>query len=39
MTAVDLLTKITDMGASDIFIVAGLPLSYKLHNQIYNEGE
>lgn len=39
MTAVDLLTKITDMGASDIFIVAGLPLSYKLHNQIHNEGE
>ena len=39
MTAVELLTNITDMGASDIFIVAGLPLSYKLHNQIVNEGE
>lgn len=39
MNAIDLLTKITTLGASDIFIVAGLPLSYKLHNQLYNEGE
>lgn len=28
------LTNITKLGASDIFIVAGRPLTYKLHNQI-----
>lgn len=35
----ELLAKITNQGASDIFIVAGLPLSYKLHNQIVNEND
>lgn len=39
MSVTELLAKITSMGASDIFIVAGLPLSYKLHNQIVNETE
>lgn len=33
------LAKITEMGASDIFVVAGLPLSYKLGGLIKNEGE
>lgn len=33
------LKKITDSGASDIFIVAGLPLSYKAHGTIVEEGE
>jgi len=33
------LAKITAEGASDIFIVAGRPLSYKLHGQIVDEGE
>lgn len=39
MLITDLLAKITSLGASDIFIVAGLPLSYKLHNQIVKEGD
>jgi len=34
-----ILAKITDAGASDIFIVAGLPLSYKTGGQIIEEGE
>lgn len=34
MTIVEQLTKITAQGASDIFIVAGRPLSYKLHGTI-----
>lgn len=39
MSIVDQLSKIVDDGASDIFIVAGLPLSYKAHGQIVNYGE
>lgn len=40
MAIVDLLSKITKVGqASDIFIVAGRPLSYKSHGQIMTEGE
>lgn len=39
MAIVDLLAKITKDGqASDIFIVAGRPLSYKSHGQIMTEG-
>lgn len=34
-----ILAKITQAGASDIFIVAGRPLSYKAHRQIKEEGE
>lgn len=39
MSVVELLSKITQSGASDIFIVAGLPLSYKVHGTIQKEGE
>lgn len=39
MDVTELLSKITKQGASDIFIVAGLPLSYKLHSQLINETE
>lgn len=39
MSVTELLAKITANGASDIFIVAGLPLSYKVHGAIENEGE
>lgn len=35
----ELLGKITNSGASDIFIVAGLPLSYKAHGRIVEEGD
>lgn len=34
-----MLEKITKIGASDVFVVAGLPLSYKLHGSLKNEGE
>lgn len=33
-----ILAKITEAGASDIFIVAGLPLSYKANGEIVEEG-
>lgn len=39
MAVIDLLAKITQAGASDIFIVAGRPLSYKAHGRILSEGE
>ena len=39
MSVVEQLSKITSDGASDIFIVAGLPLSYKAHGQIVHDGE
>ncbi len=39
MTAKELLEKITSLGVSDIFIVAGLPLSYRLHNKIVHDSE
>ena len=39
MAIIDVLGKITQAGASDIFIVAGRPLSYKAHGQIFTEGE
>ena len=39
MAIIDLLGKITKNGASDIFIVAGRPLSYKAYGQIMTEGE
>lgn len=39
MAIQELLGKITQSGASDIFIVAGLPLSYKAHGNIIEEGD
>ena len=33
------LKRFTEAGASDIFVIAGLPLSYKLHGAIINDGE
>lgn len=39
MAIIDVLTKITNMWASDIFIVAGRPLSYKAHGRIFTEGD
>lgn len=39
MAIIDVLGKITKAGASDIFIVAGRPLSYKAFGQIHAEGE
>lgn len=35
----EMLSDITKKGASDIFIVAGLPLAYKIMGDIKNEGE
>ena len=35
----EVLAKLTGLGASDIFVVAGLPFSYKLHRQILQEGD
>lgn len=34
----EILAKVTSAGASDVFIVAGLPLSYKSHREIIEEG-
>ncbi len=39
MSIIDILTKITQDGASDIFIVAGLPLTYKVNGQMRMGGE
>ena len=39
MAIQEILAKITASGASDIFIVAGLPLSYKAHGQFIEHGE
>lgn len=39
MAIQEVLAKITSAGASDIFIVAGLPLSYKAHGQFVELGE
>ena len=39
MAIQEVLAKITKAGASDIFIVAGLPLSYKANGQFMEEGE
>lgn len=39
MTASELLEKITFIGASDIFIVAGLPISYRIYNQVIQDGD
>lgn len=35
----EVLAKVTKVGASDVFVVAGLPFSYKLNNQIMQEGQ
>ena len=37
MSIVDMLADITGNGASDIFIVAGLPLSYKIQGQLITD--
>ena len=37
MSIVDMLADITGKGASDIFIVAGLPLSYKIQGQLITD--
>lgn len=34
MTVTEILKQITDSGASDIFIIAGLPLTYKAHGKM-----
>lgn len=39
MTIVERLTQIASMGASDVFIVAGLPLSYKINNRMIQSDE
>ncbi len=39
MNATEILTSATKAKASDIFIVAGLPLSYKVNGKIHSEGE
>lgn len=39
MSIVDKLKFIRDQGASDIFIVAGLPLTYKAYGNMVREGE
>ena len=39
MNATEMLSKITNRGASDIFIVAGLPLSYKISNKFYSDSD
>lgn len=39
MPIIDTLAKITKAGASDIFIVAGRPLSYKSNGRICSDGE
>lgn len=39
MDIVATLTEVANKGASDVFIVAGLPLSYKYHGKLVNEGE
>lgn len=35
----EILAKVTSAGASDIFIVAGLPLSYKMNREIVEESD
>lgn len=39
MSIVDKLSEFKDKGASDIFIVAGLPFSFKAHGVIENDGQ
>ena len=39
MSIIETLDRITKQGASDIFIVAGLPLSYKVSGKILNDGQ
>lgn len=38
MAISEILAKITNAGASDIFIVAGRPLTYRAHGQMFEEG-
>ncbi|MBS6924560.1 MAG: hypothetical protein KH186_13625 [Lachnospiraceae bacterium] len=39
MNVLDILTQTTKEGASDLFIVAGRPLSYKKNGKILQAGE
>ena len=39
MDALKFLTETTNIGASDLFIVAGLPLSYKKNGSLVTMGE
>ena len=39
MNATDFLTRATNAKASDIFIVAGRPLSYRINGALHSEGE
>ena len=39
MNISEILSKVTNEGASDVFVVAGRPLSYKLHGNIIDLGE
>lgn len=39
MDIVAMLSKVAQAGASDVFIVAGLPFSYKLHGRLVNDGD
>lgn len=39
MNVVDFMTKAADVGASDIFLVPGMPYSYKLNGEITYQGE
>ena len=39
MDALTFLTETTNIGASDLFIVAGLPLSYKKNGSLVTMGE
>jgi len=39
MAIVDILAQVKEAGASDIFVVAGRPLSYKAHGQIFTVGK
>lgn len=37
MTTIEILKQIVDIGASDLFIIAGRPLSWRLHDQIVTD--
>ncbi len=39
MDAQAILKQAAQMGASDIFLIAGLPITYKVHNQIQRADE
>ena len=39
MQLTEMLKEAVEKGASDIFIVSGLPLAYKINNSIQNQSE